>query len=148
MNTHKKNIQLEDVKINVKLKISALWIAMLFTFAYVDIFSLQRPGIIQGIMDGKMAIFQINQVFLFLTTLYILIPSMMVFLTLVLNSKINRWTNIVVAVFYFISILGGCIGETWAYYIFGSIVESLLLFLIIWYAWKWPKQESSFSDNI
>lgn len=144
MDETKKITEFEDVKINVKLKISALWITMLFTFAYVDIFSLQRPGIIQGIMEGKMSIFQIDQVFLFLTTLYILIPSVMVFLSLVLKPKVNKWTNIIVAAFYFVSIFGGCIGETWAFYIFGSIVESLLLFLVIWYAWKWPT--NSFSE--
>ncbi|MBI5343999.1 MAG: hypothetical protein HZB83_01445, partial [Deltaproteobacteria bacterium] len=78
---------MEDIKINVKLKISALWIAMLFVFAYVDIFAFYRPGIIEGIMEGKVAAFQVNQVFLFLTTLYITIPSIMVFLSLVLKPK-------------------------------------------------------------
>ncbi|MBA7524017.1 hypothetical protein ES705_16154 [subsurface metagenome] len=148
MNTIKKTTEMEDVKVNVKLKISALWIAMLFVFAYVDIFGFFKPGMIEGIMAGKVAIFQVNQVFLFLTTLYILIPSIMVFLSLVLKPKVNRWTNIIVSLLYFVSILGGCIGETWAFYIFGSIVESLLLLLIVWYAWKWPKQESVADNNI
>ena len=144
MNTNEMSTKiLEDVKINVKLKISALWIAMLFVFAYVDIFAFYRPDIIEGIMAGKVAVFEINQTFLFLTTLYILIPSIMVFLSLVLKPKVNRFTNIIVAVLYIVTILASCIGETWAYYIFGSIVESLLLLLIVWYAWKWPKQEES-----
>jgi hypothetical protein len=30
----------EPSKVNVRIKISALWTAMLFVFAYVDIFSL------------------------------------------------------------------------------------------------------------
>lgn len=137
---------LEDVKINVKLKISALWVAMLFVFAYVDIFALYRPGIIEGIMAGRMATFQIDQVFLFLTTLYILIPSIMVFLSLILKPKLNRWANIIVGILYIVSILVSLIGETWTFYIFGSIVESLLLFLIVWYAWKWPKQEESHNN--
>lgn len=147
MDATKKTTELKDGKINVKLKISALWVAMLFTFAYVDIFSFQKPGIIQGIMAGEMSIFQINQIFLFLTTLYILIPSMMVFLSLVLKPKVNRWTNIIVSILYIVSILGSCIGEKWAFYIFGSTVESLLLLLIIRYAWKWPKQESAIDNN-
>lgn len=143
MNAVNKTTEMEDVKINVKLKISALWIAMLFVFAYVDIFALYRPGIIEGIMAGRVATFQINQVFLFLTTLYILIPSVMVFLSLALKPKVNRWANIIVGILYIVSILGSGIGETWAFYIFGSIVESLLLLLIVWYAWKWPKREGS-----
>ena len=90
MNSNSRTTEMEDVKINVKLKISALWVAMLFAFVYVDIFALYRPGIIEGIMVGKVAIFQVNQTFLFLTTLYILIPSIMVFLSLVLKPEVNR----------------------------------------------------------
>jgi hypothetical protein len=133
---------LEDAKINVKFKISALWIAVMFLYAYVDIFSLMKPGIIEGIMAGKMFVFQISQLFLFLTTLYITIPSLMIFLSLVLKPKINRWTNISVSIIYLVTMLGACIGETWGFYILGTIIESLLLFIIIWYAWKWPEQQS------
>ncbi|MCL5410867.1 MAG: DUF6326 family protein [Patescibacteria group bacterium] len=142
MNTNKTTVEMEDVKINVKLKISALWIAVMFLYAYVDIFSLFKPGTIEGIMAGKVFVFQVSQIFLFLTTIYIVVPSIMVFLSLVLKPKVNRWTNIIVSIFYFVTMLGACVGETWGYYIFGTIVESLLLFLIIWYAWKWPKYEN------
>ena len=130
---------MEDIKINVKLKISALWIAVMFLYAYVDIFSLFKTGVIEEIMAGKMFIFQVNQTFLFLTTLYIAIPSVMIFLSLVLKPKVNRWVNIIVSIIYLVTMLGACMGETWGFYIFGTIIESLLLFLIIWYAWKWPK---------
>jgi hypothetical protein len=33
-------------------------------------------------------------------------------------------------------------GEAWNYMIFGAVVEVVLLLLVIWYAWKWPKQEA------
>ena len=142
MNTYKKNSQLEDIKIDVKLKISALWIAVMFLYAYVDIFSLSKPGIISEIMAGKMFVFQISQTFLFFTTLYIAIPSIMIFLSLVLKPKINRFTNIIVPILYFVTMVGACIGETWTFYIFGTILESILLLLIIRYAIKWPKYEN------
>jgi hypothetical protein len=145
MNTNKRTDtanELEDVKINVKLKISALWIAVLFLYVYVDIFSLYKPGIIEGIINGKVTIFEINQLFLFFTTVYIVFPSLMIFLSLVLKPKINRWTNIIVSLFYFVTMLGACIGETWSFYIFGTIVESVLLFLIVRYSWKWPTYEN------
>ena len=133
--------ELEDIKINVKLKISALWIAVMFLYAYVDLFSLFKTGIISEIMAGKMFIFQINQSFLFFTTLYIVIPVIMIFLSLVLKPKVNRWTNIVVSALYLVTMLGASIGETWIFYIFGTIIESILLLLIMRYAIKWPKYE-------
>ena len=34
----------EDVKVGVRCKIAALWIATLFLFAYGDIFGLSAPG--------------------------------------------------------------------------------------------------------
>lgn len=141
MDKIKKNLELEDMKLNVKLKISALWIAVMFLYAYVDIFSWFKPGVIEGVMAGKMFLFQINQSFLFFTTLYITIPSLMVFLSLVLKPKVNRWVNIIASIIYLVTMLGACIGETWIFYIFGTVVESILLLLIIFYAIKWPKHE-------
>lgn len=142
MDTRKRINELEDLKVNVKLKISALWIAVMFLYVYVDIFSLQKPGVIQDIMAGKMFIFQISQAFLFFVTLYVLVPILMIFLSLVLKPKANRLTNIIVSIFYFITMVGACIGETYAFYIFGTVIESLLLLAIVIYAWKWPKQQS------
>ncbi|MBU2576196.1 MAG: hypothetical protein KKF50_00560 [Nanoarchaeota archaeon] len=144
INTNKKTARIfEDIKINVKLKISALWIAMLFLFAYVDIFGFYRPGIIDEIRSGIVAGMQITQGFLIFGTVYILIPSLMVFLSLTLKPTINRWTNIILALLYASSIVFFCIGETWVFYIFGSIVEVLLLLSIVWYAWKWPYVKNS-----
>jgi len=62
----------------------------------------------------------------------------MVYFSLALPAKVNRWTNIIVATLYIVV----AIGETWAFIYIGSIVEIVLLSLIVWYAWKWPKQEA------
>lgn len=92
--------------IDVRLKISALWISMMFVFAYVAI------------------------------------PSLMVFLTLVLPQAANRWTNIVLAVLYAVSIAVSCIGETWFYYLAGSAIEIVLLVVLVWLAWRWPARQA------
>ena len=134
---------LEDVKIPVKLKLSALWAATLFLYAYGDIFGFFRPDVIESVKAGKIAGFQINQVFLLAVSIYILIPSAMVFLTLVLKPEVNRWANLIVSVAYFATIVLSAIGETWAYYVFLSLAESVLTLLIAWHAWKWPQQQVS-----
>ncbi len=133
---------LEDVKIDVKLKIAALWATMMLLFAYGDIFSYFRPGLIEDIIKGTVAGNQVDQVFLMFTTVYVAIPSLMVFLSLVLKPGINRLANIVLAVVYAASIVLFCIGETWAYYIFLSILECTVLAMVVWFAWKWPAQGS------
>ena len=134
---------LEDVKIPVKLKLSALWAATLFLYAYGDIFGFFRPDVIESVKAGKIAGFQINQGFLLAVSIYILIPSAMVFLTLVLKPEVNRWANLIISVAYFATIVLSAIGETWAYYIFLSLAESVLTLLIAWHAWKWPQQQVS-----
>ena len=46
---------LEDVRISVRLKISALWITMLFLFAYGDIFGFFRAGLIEDVIAGEVS---------------------------------------------------------------------------------------------
>ena len=134
---------LEDVKIPVKLKLSALWAATLFLYAYGDIFGFFRPDVIESVKAGKIGGFQINQAFLLAVSIYILIPSAMVFLTLVLKPEVSRWANLIISVAYFATIVLSAIGETWAYYIFLSLAEAVLTLLIAWHAWKWPQQQVS-----
>jgi Family of unknown function (DUF6326) len=86
---------------------------------------------------------EITESFLFAVSVYIAIASVMVFLSLVLRSRVNRWTNIVLPILYIVSIAVSAIGESSAYFIFLSLTESVLLLLIIWYAWTWPKQEGT-----
>jgi hypothetical protein len=129
---------LEDTKIDVRFKISALWVAMLFLFAYGDIFGSFQPGRLDEIRAGEVNGIEITQTFLVAVSVYIAIASVMVFLTLVLKPTVNRWTNVVLPVLYIASIVGSVIGESWAYFWFLSIVEGALLLLIVWYAWRWP----------
>ncbi len=143
MNTNRKTASLlEDVKINVKIKLSALWVTVYLIFAYVDIFGKYEPGHLKNAIAGEVAGFQITQVWLLGVIILITIPSLMVFLSLTLKAKANRWTNIIVGIFEIVFVVGPAIGESWVYYIFGTIAEVVLLSLIVWYAWKWPKQEA------
>jgi len=132
--------QYQDTKVDVKLVLCALWIAMLFVFAYVDIFASLRADVLKAALDGKVATtgFTVNQIFLTLTLIYILLPTLMVVLSLLLKPRVNRIINIVVSLLYIITIIGSAIGETWAYYFLGSLIEVILLVAIARTAWKWP----------
>ena len=143
MNTNNKTTRiLEDAKINVKIKLSILWATVMFIYIYVDIFRFFQPGELEHILDGKVWIFEITQTWALSAMIMMTIPSLMVFLSLALKAKWNRWTNIIMGILHIAIAIGNVIGETWAYYIFGGIVEVVLLSLIVWYAWKWPTQEA------
>ncbi|MGB7096446.1 MAG: DUF6326 family protein [Anaerolineales bacterium] len=145
MNSENKTATiLEDPKINIKIKLSGLWVANMFLFIYVDYFGLYIPGVMGKIIEGEVAHtgIQISQVFLLAGITLMMIPSLMIFLSLTLPAKANRWTNIIVGILQIVVLVSALIGESWAYYIFATIVEVVLLLLIVWYAWKWPKQEA------
>ena len=128
----------QDYWINPRIKIAALWVSMLFVYVYVDLFSLYRSDVRADIEAGKIFAFTIGQGFLLGVTMYVVIPSLMVFLSLVLSAKVTRMTNIVLAVLYALTIVGSAVGE-WNYYILGSAIEVALLAGIAYYAWTWPK---------
>ena len=130
---------LDETAVGVRVKIAGLWTSLLFVFAYVDIFGLLRADVVKDVLAGKVQVFTVDQTFLFLTTLYVTIPSVMIFLSLVLAPKLNRWVNIMIALFYAVTIAGSCIDETWNYFLFGSAVEIVLLGIVVWYAWQYPK---------
>jgi hypothetical protein len=137
-----RTTSLYDSPVDVKVVLSGLWISMLFVFAYVDIFGFWRDDVINGALEGKVpgAGFEIDQTFLALTTVYILIPSLMVIVSLLTPARINRTTNLVVSLLYAVSVVVSIIGETWVYYILGSVVEVLLLLVIARVAWAWPRR--------
>jgi hypothetical protein len=128
---------LERFTVNVRIKLSALWTSMLFVFAYVDLFSLYRPDFRADVEAGEIGGFTVNQSFLLGSTTYVVIPSLMVFLSLVLPARVDRIANIALSVIYALTIIAGAIGE-WNYYILGSAVEVTLLVAIVYYTWTWP----------
>ena len=130
-----------DSWVNPRVKIAALWASTLFVFVYVDLFSLYRADVRADIEAGKIFSFSIGQGYLLGAVVYVALPSLMLFLSLVLPVKVTRLSNIVLAVLYALTIVGSAIGE-WNYYIFGSAIEVALLGGIAYYAWTWPRAVS------
>jgi len=133
---------LEDMKINVKLKLSACWVTVVLLYLYADLFGFYTLGHLENVLAGELAGTEITQGLLLVFMILMTIPSLMVFLSLVLKANVNRWTNIIVGIIQIVFVLGMILGDTDLLYLFSSSVEAVLLLLIIWYAWKWPTQES------
>ena len=81
--TNQKTIRVfEDVKVNVKLKLSALWIALMFLYTYADILGFYAPGNIEELISGEIAGIRMTQELLLGSAILMMIPSAMVFLSL------------------------------------------------------------------
>ena len=93
-------------------------------------------------MSGRMGPFPVTQGSLLSASILMMIPAVMVFLSLALKLKVNRWANIILGVLYTLVNISNLIGETWVYYIFFGVVEIVLTLLIVGFAWKWTNPES------
>lgn len=121
----------------VKIKLSALWVALMLTYLLGDVMRI-FSGDFEG---GEIAGMQASQGLLLGMAALFVIPILMVFLSLTLNYPVNRWANIVVAIIFFVINLIGLPGYPSAYDKFLIIVGLLFNILTVWYAWKWPEQE-------
>ena len=135
----------EDFQINVKLKISALWIAVMFCYVYGDYIQIYVPGILAKAMEVKATTETQSQ--FFAVALLMAIPSVMIFFTLVVKPKINRWLNIILSTLYIIMLIATNLTETWVFYLFLTAIEILISVAIVWYAWNWPTVEDNAINN-
>jgi len=144
MNTKAKSPKiLKDVQIDVKIKLSALWIVLMFCYTYADILGFYAPGNLEELISGEIAGIQMNQGMLFGSAILMAIPSVMIFLPLILKARANRLANIIAGIVYMVVLVSTFFtGRNPAYYLFFAALKAILLGLILWFAWKWPKTEA------
>jgi len=134
---------MDDLKIHVRFKLSALWASVMFCYIYADYFGLYVPGALQRILDGKIGpLGAVTQGVLLGTSVMMAVPSVMIFLSLVLKPNLNRWLNVVFGAIYTLIILVTMYGA-WTFYLFFGSIEVVLTSLIVWYAWSWRRQEAA-----
>jgi hypothetical protein len=130
---------MEDMKINVKIKLSALWTSVMFFYSYADVLGFYKPGNLTELITGEIGGIQITPEVVVFSAILMAIPSIMIFLSLVMKEKMNRWVNIILGIVFIGVILTTLLMPgNWFYYIFYAIVEIMIYTLIIWHAWKWP----------
>ena len=131
---------LDDVKVHVRFKLSALWAGLMFCFIYNDYVELYQPGKLDQMLHGKMAIWPATQGVLFGTSLVVAIPAVMIVASFLLGPRMVRWLSLGFGVLYTaIDVL--TMLDSWWYYIFFNSIETVLTLLIVWYAWTWPRQQ-------
>ena len=139
--TKTSNKILKDFEINVKLKLSALWASVTLCYLYGDYFELYLPKKVEGLVSGENILD--GPIKLFLASVLLAIPAIMVFIAVIANPSINRRLNIIFGIFFtaiMVSIALVSITPWRIFYVFFAITESVITSLIVWYAWKWPKQ--------
>ncbi|KQC02295.1 DUF6326 family protein [Pedobacter sp. Hv1] len=145
LSTQTQKHKLEDFKISIKLKLSALWVAVMFCYVYGDFFSLFVPGRIKGLMDGNSGVGVTTPSSLLSFAIMMTIPSLMIFFSLVLKPQINRWTNIIAGVLFTLImalILTKSMSEWKIFYAYLACIEIILTSSVVWLALRWPRVKS------
>ena len=121
---------------DVKIKLSALWVALMLTYLLGDVLRIFSGDFEAGEMVG----IQTSQMMYLGMAILFVIPILMVFLSLTLPDPVNRWANIIVAILFFIINLVGLPGYPSAYDKFLNVVGLGFNITTVWYAWKWSDQ--------
>lgn len=129
---------LDEQKVNVRIKLATLWTSFMFLYIYVDYFHFYMPGVLEDILAGRVFEFDISQGFIFIALFLAIIPMLMIFLSVVLPAKESRLTNMIVGTALIPYMLFNLVGEAWAHMYLAAAVEVALLLLIIRYARNWP----------
>jgi len=125
---------------DIKEKLSLLWIFVLFNMIFADIMGFMNPGDLEKIIQGDVGI-TLNQPILLLISVIQVVPIFMVVLSRILDYPLNRWINIAAAVLTILYITLG--GDAILSYLFFASIEVLSMLYIIWLAWKWPALSKS-----
>jgi hypothetical protein len=137
MNTNIKNARIME---DVQIKLSALWVALMFIWQQGDMQRLYSGDYIPG--DLKLGEVMSPEMLWLVSAIWMTIPVVMLFLSLTLKYQANRWANLIVGIFFIVLNLIGLPSYPWGYDKFLIIVGLVFNILIVWYAWKWPKQEA------
>lgn len=131
---------LQDFKINVRLKLAALWTSVMFCYIYGDYFELYVPKKVEGLLNGQNILD--SPMKLFAATLILTASALMIFLSLMLTPKLAKWLNIGLGIFCtLLTLLVGIssISVWMTFYVFLALLESIITAIIVWQAWTWEK---------
>ena len=137
---------LEDLRMPVQAKLAAAWTSFMFLYIYVDYFHLHKPGVIDNIRAGVVFEYAISPTLLTIMLASVAIPALMVMLSMTLPARVNRATNLVVALLYIPYSVVNAAGESWDWASFYGLsigLEVLLLAFILRSAWTWPRRTTS-----
>jgi hypothetical protein len=128
----------EEKKMDMKSKLSTLWIFVTLNYLYCDIIGLMDPELLPQFLRGNVDGLELTPGFLLGAAILIEIPIAMVLLSRVLPFRANRWANIAAgALMTAVQSATLFVGIPAPYYLFFSVIEIATTVLIVWFAWNW-----------
>jgi hypothetical protein len=123
---------------DVNVRLSMLWVFLLFNYLYADVMALFDPGIPKDTMTMPA---------LLSASIVMEIPIAMVLLSRMLAYRPNRWVNVTAGVFMALVAASTLVfvGPPTPYYVFFGTVEIACLLVVVRTAWRWTAPAPSSS---
>ena len=118
-----------------------MWASVTFCYLYGDYFELYTPDKIDSLITGENNLDSPTK--LLIASIILAISSVMVAASIILKPKLNRILNIIFGTLFTLMMLFigvNSMTEWYSFYVFLAFLESIITFLIVYYAWKWPKK--------
>jgi Family of unknown function (DUF6326) len=119
---------------NIKTKISLLWIVVMFNMVFADILGFAMT-LMSGDLTPEMVVPDWGML---IFAIILQIPIFMILLSRILKRSVNRWVNVIAAVITTAFVVLGASFNV-VYYFFAGM-EILCMALIVFYAWTWPER--------
>jgi hypothetical protein len=121
-----------DKAIDTRVKLSTLWIVVMISMIFADIFSILLEIDQKGTL-GEMP-FEAKSM-MAIAAILTSIPILMIYFARTLPYKSNRLLNIIAGIFTILYVIGG--GVLLPHYIIVASIEVIVLVVIIVKSWKW-----------
>ncbi|MBW7882043.1 MAG: hypothetical protein H3C34_05280 [Caldilineaceae bacterium] len=119
--------------VDTRIQLSAIWIALMLVYLLGDVLRIFSGDYQRGDID----ISKFTQPIWLGISVLMVIPIIMLLLSLMLPQPVNRWANIIVAVFFFLFNLVGLPTLVGTYDKFLIVVSLVFNVMTIWVAWNW-----------
>lgn len=121
--------------VDVKIILSALWIAVEFLYQQGDVQRIYSGDFVPGETEvgGMMS----PETIWMISAITMTIPVVMIILSLTLPYNANRWANIIVGLLFFLYTVVGVGRYPSAFDRFLLLVSLVANVLTVWYAWRW-----------
>jgi hypothetical protein len=127
-------------EVDIKFKLSALWIVHMFVFIYTDYYSLFMPGVLADAMTGVIWGVQVTDLLLLVFALVTILPGVMIFLCLALPARINRLSNLVVGTLYTVVGVASLLDHAWPFWVMYCLLLTAIPMTVVAYSFKWPRE--------
>ncbi|MFC1624780.1 DUF6326 family protein [Patescibacteria group bacterium] len=129
-------------KLDIKEKLSLLWIFVTLNYLYCDVLGHMDPEVLNLLLTGDLGFVKVTPMFLLMGSVLMELPISMVLLSRILKQKVNRIFNIIAGlIMTLVQVSSLFAGELSPSYMFFSVIEVATTAFIVWFAWKWPHSE-------